>query len=204
MIEGKASTRGATQRVTESNSPCAPARVYQRDAARMARISLVVLLGATAGLRAGQATAQDASMLDERVTQQSIAHTICRPDYVDAVSPPINVMMDHKARLLAERGINADAGVGYALDRRVPVLLGGAPDAPANFDLLPWAGDQGERRKARLTVHLKHCVCEGKMSLSDAQATIVGNWSATYPGFGQNSCKISGVNVATGSHDGEP
>jgi hypothetical protein len=178
--------------------------MYQRDAARIARIGLVVLFGVTAGLRVGHAAAQDASMLDGRVTQQSIAHTICRPDYVDAVSPPINVLMDHKARLLAGRGINADAGVGYALDRHVPVLLGGAPDAVANFDLLPWAGDRGERRKSRLTVRLKHCVCEGKMSLSDAQATIVGNWSAAYPGFSQNSCNIGGENVATGSHDEEP
>lgn len=204
MIEGKATTRGGTQRVTESNSLRAPGRVYQGDAARMARIGLVVLFGAMAGLRAERAAAQDASMLDERVTQQSIASTICRPDYADTVSPPFSVMMNHKARLLAERGIDADAGVGYALDRHVPVLLGGSPDAPENFDLLPWAGDQGERRKARLIVRLKHCVCEGKMSLSDAQAAIVGNWAAAYPGFSQNSCNISGVNVATGSHDGEP
>jgi hypothetical protein len=171
---------------------------------RTARIGLVVLLGASAGLRAGPTAAQDGAVFDERVTQQSIASTICRPDYVDTVSPPINVMMDHKSRLLAERGISADAGVGYALDRHVPVLLGGSPNDPANFDLLPWAGDQGERRKARLIVRLKHCVCEGKMSLSDAQATILGNWSAAYPGFSQNSCNINGVNVATGSHDGEP
>lgn len=143
-------------------------------------------------------------MLDERVTQQSVADTICRPDYVDAVSPPFDVMMANKDRMLAERGISADAGASYALDRRVPVLLGGSPDAPANLDLLPWAGDQGARRKARLVVHLKRCVCEGKMSLSDAQASIVGNWSAAYPGFGRASCAAGNVDAATGSHDNEP
>lgn len=143
-------------------------------------------------------------MFDERVTQQSIGSTICRPDYVDTVSPSINVLMDHKSRLLVERGISATAGVAYALDRRVPVLLGGSPDAPSNLDLLPWAGGEGERRKSRLVVRLKHCVCEGKMSLGDAQATILGNWAAAYPGFGQNSCNIGGVNVATGSREGEP
>ena len=183
---------------------CIAQRSYPRDVARVARIGVVVLLGAVAGLRAGQSAAQNAAMLDERVTQQSVADTICRPDYADAVSPPFDVMMAHKERLLAERGISAGSGTNYALDRRVPVLLGGSPDAPANLDLLPWAGNQGERRKARLAVHLKRCVCEGKMSLSDARATIVGNWAAAYPGFGQDSCDISGVNVATSSHDSEP
>jgi hypothetical protein len=171
---------------------------------RTVRISAVMLLGAMAALRAGHATAQDAAMLDGRVTQLSVASTICRPDYVDIVSPPFNVMMAHKARLLAEHGIGTNASVGYALDRHVPVLLGGSPDAPANLDLLPWAGGDGERRKERLAVRLKRCVCEGKMSLSDAQATIVGNWSGAYPGFAQDSCSISGVNVATGSRDGQP
>ncbi|RFU44861.1 hypothetical protein [Paraburkholderia sp. DHOC27] len=170
----------------------------------MGRISVAVLFGLFAALRAEQAAAHDATLFDGRVTQQSIGSTICRPDYVDAVSPSISVMMERKARLLADLGISTDAGVAYALDRHVPVLLGGAPDSPANFDLLPWAGNQGERRKSRLVVRLKHCVCEGKMTLSDAQATILGNWSAAYPGFGQNSCNLNGVDVATGSRDSEP
>ena len=179
-------------------------RAYRRDAARVAHIGIVVVFGALAALRAGQATAQSAAMLDERVTQQTVASTICRPDYADAVSPPFDVMMEHKQRLLAERGIGADDGTNYALDRRVPVLLGGSPEAPANLDLLPWAGIRGERRKARFVVHLKRCVCEGKLSLSDAQAVIVGNWSAAFEGFGRASCDVSGVNVVTSSQDGEP
>ena len=177
---------------------------YGSHAARAMRIGVVAVIGVVAGLRAGQAAAQNAAMLDERVTQRSIADTICRPDYADAVSPPFDVMMQHKSQLLAERGIDADDGVDYALDRRVPVLLGGSPDAPANLDLLPWAGTSGERRKARFVVHLKRCVCEGKMSLSDARAAIVGNWSAAYAGFGRDSCDVSGLDVATGTHDSEP
>jgi hypothetical protein len=210
MIEGKASQRGKLLwPVIESIPLCAAVRLYRRDTARivriaqLARIGAMVMAGALASAHAGGAAAQGTSIFDERVTQQSITSTICRPDYVDTVSPSINVMMDHKSRLLAERGISAQAGVGYALDRHVPVLLGGSPDALANFDLLPWAGDQGERRKARLAVRLKHCVCAGKMSLGDAQATILGNWSAAYPDFSQNACNMNGVNVATGSRDSD-
>jgi hypothetical protein len=170
----------------------------------MTRKGVVIVLGMLIGLHDSLASAQDTAMLDGRVTQQSIAGTICRPDYVDAVSPSFDVLMGHKNRLLAERGISAADGANYALDRRVPVLLGGSPDAPANLDLLPWAGGQGERRKARFVVHLKRCVCEGKMSLSDAQASILGNWSAAYPGFGRASCDAGNVDAAAGSHEIEP
>jgi hypothetical protein len=204
MNQGKAGRRGGSLRSRQFHILRALKGAYDSRAAWVLRLGAVVVFGALAGLRTGEAAAQDATMLDERVTQQSIAETICRPDYADAVSPPFDVMMQHKAHLLAERGIDTDAGADYAIDRRVPVLLGGSPDAPANLDLLPWAGTSGERRKARFVVHLKRCVCEGKMSLSVAQAAIVGNWSAAYAGFGRDSCDVSGLNVATGTRDSEP
>jgi len=114
-------------------------------------------------------------MLDERVTQQSVADTICRPGYADSVSPPLDKLMQYKSRLLAEQGISSTAGIGYALDRHVPIVLGGSPDSPANLGLLPWAGHTGERRKELLTAKLKRCVCAGKLRLSEAQAAIAGD-----------------------------
>lgn len=160
----------------------------------------IVLLCATVllALRVGNAVAQDSGMLDERVTQQSIGDTICRPGYADTVAPPFDEQMEHKERLLAARGIGEGDGVTFALDRHVPIVLGGSPDARANLDLLPWAGPQGERRKARAAVMLKRCVCEGKLSLAQAQATIFGNWSAVYSGFGQTSCDVSPLDATTG------
>ncbi|MEM5344165.1 hypothetical protein [Paraburkholderia azotifigens] len=158
--------------------------------ARAMRMRGVALFVVAAGLylHAASSCAQDASMLDERVTQQNIAATICRPGYADTVSPPFDDMMEHKDRLLAERGIDSEHGTRYALDRRVPIVLGGSPDAPDNLDLLPWGGHKGERRKELLTAKLKRCVCEGRMSLSDAQSAIAGNWSAHYAGFGSAPC----------------
>lgn len=142
-------------------------------------------------------------MLDERVTQASVGETICRAGYADTVAPPFDELMAYKDRMLAARGIDADSAPAFALDRRVPIVLGGSLDAPANLDLLPWAGQQGERRKARAAVMLKHCVCEGKLSLAQAQAAIVGNWSGVYAGFGQTSCDVSGLDVATGESTGQ-
>ena len=140
-------------------------------------------------------------MLDDRVTQQNITSTICRPGYADTVSPPFDDMMEHKDRLLAERGIDSEHAARYALDRRVPIVLGGSPDVPDNLDLLPWGGHKGERRKALLTAKLKRCVCEGRMSLSDAQAAIAGNWSAHYAGFGSAPCGADS-GVASIGNDG--
>ena len=167
--------------------------------ARTMRLRAMALVAVSAGLylHASASFGQDASMLDERVSQQNIATTICRPGYADTVSPPFDDMMELKDRMLAERGIDADDAADFALDRRVPVVLGGSPDAPSNLGLLPWAGRQGERRKARAAVMLKRCVCEGKLSLAEAQAAIVGDWSVVYSGFSQESCNISRLDVAT-------
>jgi hypothetical protein len=188
----------ATSSTYVAASPALARRYDIARSARNPRAALVLALTALLALRVGEARAQDAAMLDERVTQQSVAETICRPGYADMVAPPFDELMAHKDRMLAERGIDAGNGVAFALDRRVPIVLGGSPDASSNLDLLPWAGPQGERRKARAAVMLKRCVCEGKLSLAEAQAAIVGNWSVVYSGFGRTSCDVSRLDVATG------
>ncbi|CAG9201833.1 conserved hypothetical protein [Paraburkholderia sabiae] len=178
-------------------------RVADRARAMRRRGVALVIVCAGLSLHAASSFAQDASMLDDRVTQQNITATICRPGYADTVSPPFDDMMEHKDRLLAERGIDSEHGTRYALDRRVPIVLGGSPDAPDNLDLLPWGGHKGERRKELLTAKLKRCVCEGRMSLSEAQTAIAGNWSAHYAGFGSAPCDSdSAGGVASIGDDG--
>ena len=142
----------------------------------------------------------EAQLLDARVTQQSVAGTICRPGYADTVSPPLDEIMARKNQLLTARGIDPDDGVSYALDRRVPILLGGSPDALQNFDLLPWAGHGGERRKELLAARLKRCVCAGRMSLADAQAAIVGNWTKQYGRVARMSCDGASLDTDATDH----
>ncbi|MFM0202977.1 hypothetical protein PQR53_24260 [Paraburkholderia fungorum] len=193
--------RDATSMTYQATPPTHPrGRVVARRGgiARTTRVAMLLGFAVVLALRVGAVRAQDAAMLDERVTQQSVGETICRPGYADTVAPPFDELMAHKDRMLAARGIDAGRGQGFALDRRVPIVLGGAPDAPSNLDLLPWAGHEGERRKARAAVMLKRCVCEGKLSLAEAQAAIVGNWSVVYSGFSQTSCDVSRLDVATG------
>jgi hypothetical protein len=162
----------------------------------MLRVALLVLIAGGTMQRVA-AREQYRKLLDSRVTQESVADTICRPGYVDAVSPSLDQIMADKHKLMAARGIDRDDGASYALDRHVPVLLGGSPDAPENFDLLPWAGHAGERRKELLATRLKRCVCAGRMSLADAQAAIVGNWTKQYARVARMSCEGDGLHSDT-------
>ncbi|ADG17642.1 hypothetical protein [Paraburkholderia atlantica] len=198
--------RGLSRDTTSSNDaanvPGLGRKSVLRPRVRITQHALLVTVGALLALRIADAAAQPSDVLDDRVTQQSIGQTICRPGYAETVAPPFDELMARKDRMLAARGIDVDDSAAFALDRHVPIMLGGSPDAPANLDLLPWAGPQGERRKARAAAMLKRCVCEGKLSLARAQAAIVGNWSAVYAGFGRASCDVSRLDVATGDDDG--
>jgi len=172
----------------------------RKRASRALRAALLMLV-AGGVVQGAPATEQDRHLLDGRVTQQSVAETICRPGYADAVSPSLDEVMAHKDRLLAARGIDPDNGADYALDRRVPVVLGGSPDAPENFDLLPWAGRGGERRKTLLATRLKRCVCAGRISLADAQSTIAGNWTRQYGRIARMSCEGGSLDSDAAGHD---
>lgn len=166
-----------------------------------ARVLRVSLLALAAGSAAQAAFAQDPRLLDTRVTQESVTDTICRPGYADTVAPPFDQTMALKDRMLAARGIDSDEGVGYALDRHVPIVLGGSPDATANFDLIPWGGHAGERRKSLLTVRLKRCVCAGRMTLAQAQAAITGNWVHQYDRLTRMDCGGSADETTSASRD---
>ncbi|SAK52749.1 hypothetical protein AWB81_01047 [Caballeronia arationis] len=153
----------------------------------MNRRPILVALAAAA-FAAAPSFAQRAEWLDPHVTQATIVETICVPGYADRVSPSFDVQMRQKQRLLKQRGIDEAFASEYALDHRIPVLLGGLASAPANLDLRPWEGRSGQRRKERLAVFLKRCVCTGDITLAVAQAAIAGDWANRYPNLSSLTC----------------
>lgn len=126
---------------------------------------------------------------DPRVSQQTIKTTICHRGHLAEVMPSFDEQMRLKAELLEQRNIPAEAAIAYALDFRMPILLGGAPDTEQNIDLIPWGGENGERRKRRFTVFLRHCVCAGALPLTRAQKAISGDWPHQYPNLWTLTCK---------------
>ncbi|MDR5817579.1 MULTISPECIES: hypothetical protein [unclassified Caballeronia] len=159
--------------------------------ARRGRFSVRAALACTCAMFAfapGMSQAQRAEWLDARVTQATIVDTICVPGYVDRVLPSFESQMRQKERLLKQRSIDASFASEYALDHRMPVLLGGSPNSPANLDLRRWEGRAGQRRKERLAVYLKRCVCTGDITLKDAQSAMAGDWPNRYPNLSSMSC----------------
>jgi hypothetical protein len=177
---------------------------WKTPRARAALHGMLLALAVGGAVRSLPVWAQDPRLLDARVSQESVAGTICRPGYADTVAPSFDAAMALKERLLVARGIDAEDGVTYALDRHVPILLGGSPDASENYDLLPWGGRAGERRKSLLTVRLKRCVCAGRMSLAQAQATIAGNWSRQYDQLTRMQCGADFGDTTSASRDEGP
>ncbi|OTP73802.1 hypothetical protein PAMC26577_17105 [Caballeronia sordidicola] len=120
--------------------------------------------------------------------QTTIVDTICRPGYADDVLPPFDTLQRQKDQLLKQRKVDPATASQYALDHRMPVLLGGSPTSAANLDIRRWDGRAGQRRKERLAVFLKRCVCTGDLSLAAAQTAMSGDWSNQFRNLSSSSC----------------
>jgi hypothetical protein len=103
------------------------------------------------------------------------AKQICAADYATAVKPVANWQ---KNAALERYGIRPESFNGE-LDHLVPVALGGSND-PENLWPIHSAGDMTPAAKARLAEKLKAMVCDGKMSLKDAQNAFKKDWTKAY------------------------
>ena len=128
-------------------------------------------------------------LIDSRVTQSTLNETICNPSYFERVVPTFDALAQRKQQLLKEQGIDLEAASDYAIEFRLPVILGGVPDITENIDLRRWDGASGARRKRRLTVFLRRCVCRGELPLRRAQTVILGDWAARYTHLWSSSCR---------------
>lgn len=166
-------------------------RMFRRKSICRSRLRcrIALLNGVVLGFYSASIYATPPSPLDPRVTQSTVARTICHRDYLAKVMPSVDVRLLRKGQLLAQRVTSPESAPLYALDFRVPVLLGGSPDARENFDLIPWDGPDGERRKRRFTVFLNRCVCAGEIPLARAQAALSGDWANRYSNLWTLQCK---------------
>ncbi|WP_243658612.1 hypothetical protein [Paraburkholderia sp. BL9I2N2] len=89
-------------------------------ALRVAALLLLVQLPCAAAWYAGQP-----AWLDARVSQETVASTICHRGYLAQVMPSIDAQIRLKDKLLAQQGIAPSLTSHYALDFHMPVLLGG-------------------------------------------------------------------------------
>jgi hypothetical protein len=112
--------------------------------------------------------------LNPAVTQATIGSTICVAGWTETVRPPESVTEQEKAASMAAYG---DVGpmADYEYDHFVPLELGGATNDPRNLWPEPGASPNA---KDAVESELRSEVCDGRISLAQAQREIVANWTA--------------------------
>ena len=110
---------------------------------------------------------------DPKVTQDNIHQTICVAGYTSTVRA---VTASTKAAVLQRDGQTV-AGC-CEVDHFLSLEIGGSNDAHLNLWAQPYAGEYGARKKDVVETALHRLVCQGKMTLIDAQHCITKDWIA--------------------------
>ena len=112
--------------------------------------------------------------LNPAVTQGTVEQTICKDGWTATVRPPESVTEAEKAASMAAYG---DAGPpsGYEYDHLLPLSLGGAVNDARN--LWPEPGASPNPKDA-IENELRATVCDGQITLAQAQHAITTNWIA--------------------------
>lgn len=111
--------------------------------------------------------------LNPAVTQATIDRTICVEGWTATVRPPESITEPEKASSMASYGDTGSLG-DYEYDHFVPLELGGATNDPRN--LWPEPGATPNPKDA-VENELRQQVCDGQITLSQAQREIVNNWT---------------------------
>ncbi len=126
-------------------------------------------------------------LLNPAVTPQTLQQTICVPAYAASITPGGSAAHNQMLAMMQRAGVDPAMASGYVIDRRLPVGLGGHPTNPANLQLLEWAGEHGAQRKQALERRLRLMVCDGKISLREAQAAVYPDWVPSYARYMEGS-----------------
>jgi len=101
---------------------------------------------------------------------------ICKPGYSSQVR---NVPDSEKNQVYAEYNITHHTAGEYEVDHLISLELGGSNDI-ANLWPEPAEPRPGFHEKDKVENYLHQQVCDGAMSLPDAQAQIANDWMAVY------------------------
>ena len=128
----------------------------------MKRLLLVTLLATNVAL------ADDHTKPPAGVITPTSVRQLCVSGYTATIRPPVS----YTNKLKAEWTPAGHKSSEYELDHFIPLALGGDPKDPDNLWMQVWSD---ARNKDILESSLHREVCNGKMSLEDAQEHI-RNW----------------------------
>jgi hypothetical protein len=112
--------------------------------------------------------------LNPAVRQSTIAATICSSGWTSTVRPSESVTEPEKFASMTAYGDTGPPSA-YEYDHFIPLELGGAVNDPRN--LWPEPGASPNPKDA-IEDELNHRVCDGQMTLAEAQRAIAANWEA--------------------------
>lgn len=126
--------------------------------------------------------------VNPKVTQASIADTICRSGYTSSIRPASTITGREKtanAKSYAYTGSSADA----EYDHLISLELGGDPNDPRNLwveppspDHKPGGGVNNPKDKVENILH--SLICSGQVPLDAAQAAIAIDWTTALTAIG--------------------
>jgi hypothetical protein len=118
------------------------------------------------------------------VTQHNIKNTICVPGYSRTIRPPVSYTTPLKMKLMQSYGFT-DSRSNYELDHLISLEIGGNPTDVRNLWPEPGYVQYNFHIKDRFENYLHKQVCNGAMSLSDAQKEIANDWISSWKNAGQ-------------------
>lgn len=118
--------------------------------------------------------------IDSKVTQANIQSTICRSGYTKTVRPPVSYTNPLKVKQIGEYGYLDTNPKDYEEDHLISLELGGSPTSEQNLWPEPYNITLGAREKDKVENYLHKQVCDGIITLDEAQKEIAGNWTQVY------------------------
>lgn len=111
------------------------------------------------------------------VTQANLGATICKRGWTSTVRPPVSVTEPQKLASMKQYGAPGPPS-GYEYDHLISLELGGALDDPKNL----WPEEPASPNpKDSVENQLNKLVCNGRMSLVEAQTRIARDWTTALP-----------------------
>jgi hypothetical protein len=111
------------------------------------------------------------------VSQSTIGSTICVSGWTATVRPPTSYTNGLKRQGIIDYGYSDTSLSSYEEDHLLPLELGGAPRDPRNLWPEPHAGNQNAYSKDGIENAVKKAVCNRRVTLADAQAAMLHDWT---------------------------
>jgi hypothetical protein len=126
--------------------------------------------------------------LNPDVTQDTIDSTICVSGWTSTIRPSTSYTNKLKAAGIIAYGYSDTSMSDYEEDHFVPLELGGSPTSPDNL----WPEPHYDTDSSGLTSYskdsvenkLKTAVCNGTVTLADAQNAIMTDWTTALSSLG--------------------